>query len=159
MLREMTYLGKKKLVEMGPPFLNSNYTFTAGGPPIKVDGQDVGKMVGANPKMFLVGKPIFEGSAHEAEIQPDEDELIDADEVAEKAEEEVPPVLILVDTDMNGYSTRLEIMEALDKIAEAYPDVDASYQGNELRANLEEKLLKAIEAVKDLDPDQSIIKV
>ncbi len=160
MLREMTYLGKKTGVEIGPPFVNGTYVFSAGGGPVKVDGQDVKKMVEANPKMFLVGKPIYEGPTHEAEVQPDEDELLDAGEVAEKApEDEEKPVVILVDANMDGYVNRGELMDALDKIAEAYPDVEASYTGTELRADLEEKLLKAIEAVKDLYPDQKIIKV
>ena len=122
-------------------------------------------MVEANPKMFLVGKSVYEGPAHVGEVQSDEDELLDAGEVTEGPVETVEeiseeePTLILVDANMDGYVNRGELMDALDKIAEAYPDVDASYQGDDLRAVLEETLVKAIEAVKDFDPDQSIIKV
>ena len=165
MQREMTYLGKKSGVKIGPPFVHGSYVFSAGRGPVPVDGQDAVKMVESNPKMFLMGKPIYEGSTHEAEAQSDEDVLLEADEATDDPGEAVEetseegPTVILVDTNMNGYTSRAEIMDALDKIAVAYPDVDAGYMGKELRAELELKLATAILAVKDLDPDQSIIKV
>ena len=165
MQREMTYLGKKNGVKIGPPFLHGSYVFAAGRPPVLVDGHDVIKLVESNPKMFLVGKPVYAGSTHEAEAQSDEDVLLDPDEATGAPDEAVEetsdegPTVILVDTNMNGYTSRAEIMDALDKIAVAYPDVDAGYMGKELRAELELKLATAILAVKDLDPDQSIIKV